>query len=155
MSILDDSNEDVDLEQLIALLDKALESDDPRIKKALKNFLMVASLIDSEEDEEKERRGPFSNLLSRIENIEYKLEKMPDPSIQNERDKILEELRKLDRTDYKRNTYPPNINDIWINDNTNTRIDQNHSNINYDLKNSVKYGNFHSFFDDEYDDRNH
>lgn len=58
---------DIDFDQLIDLLDRALVSDDPKVKKALKKFLFIAALATEETEEE----GPFRNILRRIEALEH------------------------------------------------------------------------------------
>lgn len=39
---------DIDIEQFAKILDAALSSNNPSMKKALKNFLLVASIVESE-----------------------------------------------------------------------------------------------------------
>lgn len=62
-------SDDIDFDQLIDLLDRALVSDDPKVKKALKKFLFITAL--ATEDEETE--GPLKNLIRRIEDLEAKV----------------------------------------------------------------------------------
>jgi hypothetical protein len=64
---------DIDFDQLIELLDRALVSDDPKVQKALKKFLFIVALS-TEEDEE---AGPLRDLISRIEDLERKVAGIP------------------------------------------------------------------------------
>lgn len=59
-------SDNIDFEQLIDLLDRALTSKDPKVISALKKFLFIAALATEETEEE----GPFANLVRRIEALE-------------------------------------------------------------------------------------
>lgn len=59
--------EDNSLKILIELFDVALESDNPAVKKALKNLLLVATLVHSED--EKPLRGPMYALVNEVETL--------------------------------------------------------------------------------------
>lgn len=63
-------NKEDDIELLFKILDNALQSDNPSIKKALKNFLLVAALIDNNSD----TNGPFSSLLEEVKRLRAKVE---------------------------------------------------------------------------------
>jgi len=60
------TDENIDFDQLIDLLDRALTSKDPRVMKALKKFLFIAALA----TEDTEAEGPFRNIIRRIEALE-------------------------------------------------------------------------------------
>ena len=62
-------SDDIDFDQLIDLLDRALVSDDPKVKKALKKFLFITALA----TEDTEESGPLRDLISRIEALEAKV----------------------------------------------------------------------------------
>lgn len=64
-------SEEIDFEQLVALLDRALTSKDPKVRKALKKFLFIAALA-TEEDDDAEI-GPFKNLFDTIEDLKQRL----------------------------------------------------------------------------------
>ena len=66
-------SDDIDFDQLIDLLDRALVSDDPKVKKALKKFLFIAALA----TEDTEETGPLRDLISRIEELERKVNSYP------------------------------------------------------------------------------
>ena len=64
---------DIDFDQLIDLLDRALTSKDPKVMTALKKFLFIAALA----TEETEEAGPFADLISRIERLEAQVNTTP------------------------------------------------------------------------------
>lgn len=78
------SNE-IDLEQFIQVLDNALATDDPKIKKALKKFLFIAALA-MEGDPEP---GPFTAMLDEMDDLRRRM-------------RSLEEMlaQKITQTDY-------------------------------------------------------
>ena len=59
------SNSDVDLEQFAKLFDAALASDNENVKKALRNFLFIAGIVEAQNDLET-KQGPFSSMLDDI-----------------------------------------------------------------------------------------
>ena len=62
-------SEEVDLNQLAMLIDAALCSDKPAVKRALQNFLLVASIAEAEDSSTKNFTG-FSDLMSRLADLE-------------------------------------------------------------------------------------
>jgi len=66
------SNE-IDFDQLIDLLDRALTSNDPKVMKALKKFLFIAALATEDTDE----KGPFANFIERLEAVERQVASQP------------------------------------------------------------------------------
>ena len=67
------SNE-IDLDQFIQVLDHALATDDPKIKKALKKFLFIAALA-MEGDPEP---GPFSEMLEEMTELRRRMRALED-----------------------------------------------------------------------------
>ncbi len=65
---------DIDLETLIDLFDTALSSDNPSVKKALKNLLLVSSLVNSEIPEISRVQGPLKKLFDDVQTLNSKLE---------------------------------------------------------------------------------
>lgn len=63
--------EDFDLDKFVELFDKAMTSDNPTVRKAFKNLLMVAALVDSEAETRK--IGPLENLVKSMRNLEQKV----------------------------------------------------------------------------------
>ena len=64
------------------MFDAALASDNPAVKKALRNFMMVAAIVHAQELNEDERlAGPFETLLKKVQDLEsmvYRLTKTSD-----------------------------------------------------------------------------
>jgi len=70
------SNE-IDLEQFIQVLDHALGTDDPKIKKALKKFLFIAALA-MEGDPEP---GPFSAMLEEMDDLRRRVKDLENKGL--------------------------------------------------------------------------
>jgi len=62
------SNE-IDLEQFIQVLDHALATDDPKIKKALRKFLFIAALAMDEDPEP----GPFTAMFEEMDDLRNRI----------------------------------------------------------------------------------
>ena len=65
---MDDS---FDLETFVDLFDTAMTSDNPAIRKAFKNLMMVATLVESENNNLKV--GPLRGLLKTVENLQQRM----------------------------------------------------------------------------------
>jgi hypothetical protein len=63
--------EQFNIEEFAQMFDAALASDNPSVKKALRNFMMVAAIVHAQELNEDERlEGPFESLLKKVQNLE-------------------------------------------------------------------------------------
>lgn len=63
--------EDFDITEFAKMFDAALASDNPTVKKALRNFMMVAAIVHAQELNEDERlMGPFEALLKKVQSLE-------------------------------------------------------------------------------------
>ena len=62
------------LEDLLHTLDVALTSDNPMIKKALKKFLFIVKMTESEASEG--IQGPYMTLLDQIDQLHRRLERL-------------------------------------------------------------------------------
>ena len=63
--------EQFDLKEFAQMFDAALASDNPAVKKALRNFMMVAAIVHAQELNEDERlAGPFETLLKKVQDLE-------------------------------------------------------------------------------------
>jgi hypothetical protein len=76
MSFRDKMQDDIDLETLIDLFDTALTSDNPAMKKAIKNLLLVATLIDSELSPEQRVRGPLRQALEDMRDLTRRMDRL-------------------------------------------------------------------------------
>ena len=62
--------EQFDIKEFAQMFDAALASDNPSVKKALRNFMMVAALVHAQELNEDERlAGPFETLLKEVSDL--------------------------------------------------------------------------------------
>lgn len=63
--------EEFDIKEFAKMFDAALASENPAVKKALKNFMMVAAIVHAEEHNADEREmGPFETILRRLDQVE-------------------------------------------------------------------------------------
>lgn len=60
-----------DFEDLLKLFDYALSSDNPAVKKALRNLLLVVSIV--EPQEEKPNKGPLHDLKKEIQDLKMQV----------------------------------------------------------------------------------
>lgn len=65
------NNKEVDLQHLAKMIDAALSSDNPSTRKALRNFLLVASITEAESDNY--IKGPFTSLFDTLESLEKQM----------------------------------------------------------------------------------
>jgi hypothetical protein len=65
--------DNADIQELARLIDTALASDNPSVKKALRNFMLIVSIVDSE-NTESTIKGPFSELIQQIELLTRRIE---------------------------------------------------------------------------------
>jgi hypothetical protein len=63
--------DDFDITAFAKMFDAALASDNPAVRKALRNFMMIAAIAESENDSDS--AGPFGSLLTRMDAMEYEL----------------------------------------------------------------------------------
>lgn len=69
-------SQEIDFEQLIDLLDRALASKDPKVIKALKKFLFIAALATEDTGE----TGPFAQMIERIADLERRVGTLEFPN---------------------------------------------------------------------------
>jgi negative regulator of replication initiation len=65
--------DNADIQELARLIDTALASDNPSVKKALRNFMLIVSIVDSE-NTESTIKGPFSELFQTINGLTRRIE---------------------------------------------------------------------------------
>lgn len=70
----------VDLTELARLLDAALASDNPSVKKALRNFMLVASIAEAESNT---KAGPFQDLFRKMDILEERMNNMERQSLKD------------------------------------------------------------------------
>lgn len=64
---------DFDLETFVDLFDTAISSDNPTVQRALKNLILVSSIVNAQENSESLRRGPLRRIIDDITNITRRL----------------------------------------------------------------------------------
>lgn len=63
--------EDFDIKEFARMFDAALASDNPAVKKALRNFLMVVAIVDSENTDAP--NGPFASVLDEVVSLRQRV----------------------------------------------------------------------------------
>lgn len=82
MASREKTQDDLDVETLIDLFDTALTSNNPAMKKAIKNLLLVATLIDSELTPEQRVRGPLRQALDDMRNLTRRMDRIESDQAQ-------------------------------------------------------------------------
>jgi len=65
---------DFDLEKFVDLFDTAMSSDNPAVKRALRNLLMIAAMVDAESPAT--QAGPLRRLVEDIKNLNNRISTM-------------------------------------------------------------------------------
>jgi hypothetical protein len=79
--------EDFDITEFAKMFDAALASDNPAVKKALRNFMMVAAIVHTPELDTAERNmGPFETLLKKVSDLERMYWDLKNTTITTSRD---------------------------------------------------------------------
>lgn len=69
---------DFDLEQIVGIIDSALESDDQRIKDALRALMTITVLCTSEHPDQVLRNGPLARVFEDYHNLARRLSSLED-----------------------------------------------------------------------------
>ena len=67
---------DFDLETFVDLFDTAMSSDNPAVKKALRNLIMISAIVNAEDTKADVRQGPLRRLVEDQKNIIRRLENL-------------------------------------------------------------------------------
>ena len=62
--------EEFDVKEFARMFDAALASDNPSVKKALRNFMMVAAIVHAQEIDNEREMGPLEMLLKKVSDLE-------------------------------------------------------------------------------------
>ena len=62
--------EDFNLKEFAQMFDAALASDNPGVKKALRNFMMITALVHAQEDGDERIMGPLETLVKKVGDLE-------------------------------------------------------------------------------------
>lgn len=69
--------EEFDIHEFAKMFDAAIASNNPAVKKALRNFLMVAAIVHAEELNEAERvMGPLETLVKKVQDLEARIRQL-------------------------------------------------------------------------------
>jgi hypothetical protein len=80
----DKDSSDFDLETFIDLFDTALSSDNPAVKRALKNLLMIATLVDSDLTPEQRVKGPLRRLVEDLRDTNRRIDRLQEEQAQRQ-----------------------------------------------------------------------
>jgi hypothetical protein len=105
---------DFDLEQIVKIIDSALESDDQRIKDALRALMTITVLCTAEHPDQTLRNGPLARVFEDYNNLARRLSTLED------------DVRKLQWDQQKRQVEPftpttPGVGQPWIYPNDTTK----------------------------------
>ncbi len=64
---------DFDLETFVDLFDTAMTSDNPAVRKAFKNLLLISAIVNSEHSNSGLRRGPLRRLVEDIQHLNRRI----------------------------------------------------------------------------------
>jgi len=81
MSSREKNQSDFDLETFVDLFDTALCSDNPAVQKALKNLLLIATMVQSELSAEERMKGPLRQVIDDMRNLNRRLNRLEDQNI--------------------------------------------------------------------------
>ncbi len=73
MGMREKDQADFDLETFVDLFDTAMSSDNPAVKKALKNLILISALVDAKSEHEI-RIGPLRRLVEDIKHLNQRLQ---------------------------------------------------------------------------------
>jgi hypothetical protein len=108
MSSREKNQSDFDLETFVDLFDTAISSNNPAVKTALKNLLLIATMVQSELTPEQRVAGPLRQVIDDIRNLNRRLSNLEDNRIYPQTPSIA----------YP-NIVSPSINTPWPNINPN------------------------------------
>ena len=69
---------DFDLEQMVKIIDTALESNDPRIKDALRGLMTITVLCTAEHPDQAMRNGPLARIMEDMRALNQRTSRMED-----------------------------------------------------------------------------
>jgi hypothetical protein len=84
MASREKDSSDFDLETFIDLFDTALSSDNPAVKRALKNLLMIATLVDSDLTPEQRVKGPLRRLVEDLRDVNRRIDRLQEEQAQRQ-----------------------------------------------------------------------
>lgn len=76
MSSRERDSSDFDLERFVDLFDTAMNSDNPAVQRALKNLLMITTLVDSDLKADQRVKGPLRRLVDDLQNLNRRISQL-------------------------------------------------------------------------------
>jgi hypothetical protein len=81
MSSREKNQSDFDLETFVDLFDTAISSNNPAVQKALKNLLLITTMVQSELSPEERIKGPLRQIIDDIKNLNRRLGRLEDQNV--------------------------------------------------------------------------
>lgn len=72
----DKTQDEINLEQFVSLLDTALMSDNPAVQNALRNLLTIATLVTAQKPGEELAHGPLRSLVETVKNLQVRVNQL-------------------------------------------------------------------------------
>jgi hypothetical protein len=92
MSSREKDQSDFDLELFVDLFDTAMSSDNPTVKKALRNLILISSMVNAQDQGRDMSRGPLRRILDDVSNINRRLHRMEAQAKEGEQTAPLNDL---------------------------------------------------------------
>ena len=73
MAMREKDQADFDLETFVDLFDTAISSDNPTVQRALKNLILVSSIVNAQENSEGLRKGPLRRLVEDMQALHKRI----------------------------------------------------------------------------------
>ncbi len=118
-----------EMEDLVKLIDYALSSDNPAVKKALRNLLLIVSI--TEPVEENSRPGPLANMQRDMSSLRSLVNDLHN-KIQSLENRLYGGTRAYPATPSYPNTSYPYYPNTWITSTTSSISGKSSSNTKYD-----------------------
>ena len=132
--------EDFDLEEFAKMFDAALASDNPAVKKALRNFMMVAAIVHAQDNNDSERiTGPLETLIKRVETLDRTVRELQNTRTYRDQYRDYKDYYNNPTWVYGPNTsgttyYGKSVDKVWTDDLDSTMIKQLVKDLKFDDK---------------------
>lgn len=83
MSLREKDSSDFDLETFVDLFDTAMTSNNPAVRKAFKNLMMISAIVNSEHPASGLRTGPLRRVVDDIQNLNRRISQLETTSRQS------------------------------------------------------------------------
>ena len=110
MSSREKDQSDFDLELFVDLFDTAMSSDNPTVKKALRNLILISSMVNAQDQGRDMSHGPLRRMIDDVSNINRRLNRIETQAKEGEQTASSNDLG----TSYLYANTFPNIKDPTI-----------------------------------------